>query len=260
MAKELPYFRFTASEWLNDNISLESYELKGLFIDICAFYWFKDCSINIALLNKRFSDAKELIHELRELEIITFNNNNSITIKFLDEQFDLLSEKRKKRSEAGRVGGLKKSSNAKAMLKQKPSYKDKDKDKDKDKYKDNKKEVFTFDEFWKLYPKKTNKQGCIKKYKTLNDEEKQKIKDTLQNFIQYRPFPSYTHPDPSTYLNQGRWDDELPAPIIDVTESINKWGELVDSQKSEVYNLILKIPKRERSQRESHIVSIYEPC
>ena len=33
MAKELPYFRFTAAEWLNDDISLESYELKGLFIE-----------------------------------------------------------------------------------------------------------------------------------------------------------------------------------------------------------------------------------
>jgi hypothetical protein len=130
MAKELPYFRFTASEWLNDDISLESYELKGLFIDVCSFYWFKDCSINIALLHKRFNNAEDLLHELRELDIIKYNEDNSITIKFLDEQYDLLSEKRKKRSEAGRIGGLKKSSNAKAMLKQKPSYKDKDKDKD----------------------------------------------------------------------------------------------------------------------------------
>ena len=39
MSKELPFFRFTVSEWLNDDISLESYVLKGIFIDVCAFYW-----------------------------------------------------------------------------------------------------------------------------------------------------------------------------------------------------------------------------
>jgi hypothetical protein len=133
MAKELPYFRFTASEWLNDDISLESYELKGLFVDICAFYWFKDCSIDLALINKRFSNAKILLEELIKLNIIKKNQDDSITIKFLDKQFDLLSGKRKKRSEAGRIGGLKRSSNARILLKQKRSYKDNNKDKDKDK-------------------------------------------------------------------------------------------------------------------------------
>ena len=38
MAKELPYFRFTVQDWQNKDISLESYEMKGLFIDICGFY------------------------------------------------------------------------------------------------------------------------------------------------------------------------------------------------------------------------------
>ena len=47
-------------------------------------------------------------------------------------QYDLLSEKRKLRQDAGSKGG-----NAKAMLKQKGSYKDKDKDKDNNKDKDN---------------------------------------------------------------------------------------------------------------------------
>ena len=54
MAKELPYFRFTVQEWQNGDISLESCELKGLFVDICAYYWIKDCIIDIALLKKRF--------------------------------------------------------------------------------------------------------------------------------------------------------------------------------------------------------------
>lgn len=125
MAAELPYFRFTPQEWQNGSISLESYELKGLFIDICSYYWIQDCSITIAMLEKRFSNASDLLHELRELGIIIFRENDYVFIEFLDNQFDVLSEKRKRRQLAGKKGGLKKSSNATAMLKQKPSYNDK---------------------------------------------------------------------------------------------------------------------------------------
>lgn len=130
MAKELPYFRFTVSEWLNDDISLESYHLQGVFASVCAFYWFKDCSITQAMLKKRFSNAKADVEELLELGILKEIENDFVSIKFLDEQFDLLSEKRQKRVKAGRKGGLSRASKAQAMLKQSSSYKDKDKDKD----------------------------------------------------------------------------------------------------------------------------------
>ncbi len=133
MAKELPYFRFTVSEWLNDDISLESYKVQGVFASVCAFYWFQDCSITQAKLKKRFSDAQEEIEALVKLGIIKEINDDFISIKFLDEQYDMLSEKRKKRVEAGRKGGRARASNAKAMPKQSSSYKDKDKEKDKDK-------------------------------------------------------------------------------------------------------------------------------
>jgi general stress protein YciG len=130
MAKELPYFRFNVSEWLNDDISMESYEHKGLFADVCAFYWFKDCDVSLAMLNKRFSNATPILNDLINCGIIKVVDDFNIEIKFLNTQYDFLSEKREKRSEAGRKGGLKKSSNATARLKQCSSYKDKDKDKD----------------------------------------------------------------------------------------------------------------------------------
>ncbi len=142
MSKELPYFRFTVSEWLQDDISLENYEIKGVFADVCAYYWFKDCSIGIATLMKRFSNASESIDYLIELEIIKVINDDLIEIKFLNEQFDLLSEKRQKYIDAGRIGGLKRASNAKATLKQRSSYKDKDKDKENNKDNDKRKNPF----------------------------------------------------------------------------------------------------------------------
>lgn len=148
MAKELPYFRFTSQEWQNGDISLESYELKGIFMDICAFYWIKDCSITLAMLEKRFRSDKELLNELLELEIIKIDNDSDfLHINFLDEQFDMLSEQRKRRQKAGSKGGKKKSSNAKAKLKQSSSYKDKDKDNNKDK--DKNKNIPSFDDFKK---------------------------------------------------------------------------------------------------------------
>jgi len=135
MAKELPYFRFTPQEWQNGDIGLESYEMKGIFIDICSYYWLRDCSLTLAMLQKKFSDATGVVEVLLNLHIIGWDKKTDyVQINFLNEQYDMLSEKRKRRQDAGSKGGKQKSSNATAMLKQKPSYKDKDKDKDKDKY------------------------------------------------------------------------------------------------------------------------------
>lgn len=75
--------------------------------------------------------------------------------------------------------------------------------------KETKRECFTFDEFWLLYPKKVAKEICGKKYESLSANDKQKIKETLPNFILHKPFKDYTHPNPSTYLNQKRWNDEI---------------------------------------------------
>jgi hypothetical protein len=141
MAKELPYFRFTPQEWQNGDISLETYEAKGLFIDVCSYYWIKDCSITITMLEKRFNNEKELLQTLFELNIIKVTEDNEfIEISFLNEQFDLLSEARQRRQEAGSKGGKARSSNAKAMLKQSSSYKDNNKDNNKDKDKEESKE------------------------------------------------------------------------------------------------------------------------
>ena len=128
MSKELPYFRFNVSEWMNDDIHMETYKTKGVFADICAYYWFKDCSITKDTLLKKFSNCKSSIERLLSNNIIKLDKSGNISIRFLDEQYDTLSEKRRLRQAAGQKGGKQKASNAKAMLKQKPSYKDKDKD------------------------------------------------------------------------------------------------------------------------------------
>ena len=135
MSKELPYFRFIVSEWLNDDISLEDYKVKGVFIDICSYYWFRDCSLTEAMLKRRFSDALPDIETLFKANILKLkSDSNYIDISFLNGQFDQLSELRKARQEAGRKGGKQGLSKPKAKPKQNQSYKDKDKDKKKNIY------------------------------------------------------------------------------------------------------------------------------
>lgn len=153
MAKELPYFRFTVQEWQNGKISLESYELQGLFMSICGYYWLQDCCLSRTLLCKKFRGYEKLVDELIELSILKFNKKtDEIEITFLNMQFDLLSKARQSKQKAGSIGGKQKSSNARAVLKQKSSYKDKDNDndnnkdnnKDKDGYLDTSIEVLPF--------------------------------------------------------------------------------------------------------------------
>jgi len=131
MAKELPYFRFTSQEWQNGLISLEDYTLKGLFIDVCAYYWVQNCNVDYNTLKKRFNSNKKELESLVKLKIIKLQKNQRVKISFLDEQLKMLSKARKLKQLAGAKGGKQKSSNAKATLKHSSSYKDKDKDKER---------------------------------------------------------------------------------------------------------------------------------
>lgn len=67
----------------------------------------------------------------------------------------------------------------------------------------------SFDSFWKLYPGKIAKVKCEAKWNSLKESEKEKIIETLPAFIKHKPFASYNHPNPLTYLNQQRWNDVL---------------------------------------------------
>lgn len=85
MAKELPYFKFYISEWTNGDITLEDYELQGLFISICAYYWSKDGDLSTQVLLKRFRGYDNQIKQLTDSKIIKIKDGN-ISISFLNEQ------------------------------------------------------------------------------------------------------------------------------------------------------------------------------
>lgn len=66
-----------------------------------------------------------------------------------------------------------------------------------------------FEIFWNLYNKKVGDKNKIEsKWKKLKDDERQKIIDTLPNFINSISDKQY-QPHPETYLNNSRWNDEI---------------------------------------------------
>jgi hypothetical protein len=125
MSKELPFFKFNATEWITGNISYESFEMQGAFISVCAEYWNRNNNLTIdeAKLRLRHATIVDLLIEKNYLK----TKKNKIVITFLDKEREDIESKRLKLSESGRKGGL---SRAKASLKQGSSIKEVDKDKE----------------------------------------------------------------------------------------------------------------------------------
>ncbi len=86
------------------------------------------------------------------------------------------------------------------------------------------KENIVFVDFWNLYNRKVgNKKECEKKWNNLTDSERQKAIDTLPIWLKQFSDKQF-QPYPETYLNQVRWDDELPE--IDEPVFRDKLAEL----------------------------------
>ncbi|MCK5016230.1 MAG: hypothetical protein KAS32_04080 [Candidatus Peribacteraceae bacterium] len=214
MAKELPYFRFYPSEWLEGDITLEKDKTQSLFVQIVCWYWKKDCQINLGFIQKRLiknkATLKQCLNDLIKTEIIKVNDNNDIIIEFLDEQYDLLSEKRQKHIDSGRLGGKKKANNAKATLKHRSTYKEK---KYKNKDKEVNKDALPQFKIWLDYRKSINKLITNKStlgllVKRFNVEPIEKIKWVVNHSIEnnyqglfwdkYKEDPTKVKPQKST--------------------------------------------------------------
>ena len=155
MAKELPYFRFYATEWMQGDVTLLSMEHQGIFINVCSFYWLRDGELTFKKLSQKWPNYLHQINDLIEEGVMNCEDD-TVTISFLDEQLTALNERHKTLSEAGRKGGL---SRAKAKLKPSSSYKDKEKDNNKDKDNNRERKIFkqpTLEEV-KIYCKERNR-------------------------------------------------------------------------------------------------------
>lgn len=106
MAKDLPYFKFYCSEWTDGDITLENYETQGIFVNICSYYWSNECNITLTKLKKKFRGNDELINNLLKEELIKKDEDENISISFLDEQRDERSIIKEKNSIAGKASAI----------------------------------------------------------------------------------------------------------------------------------------------------------
>lgn len=105
MAKDLPYFKFFCSEWNDGDITLEDYEVQGLFINLCSYYWSNECDLLFIKAEKKFRNAPEdLWQTLLDAEIIQ-SIDGKLVIKFLDEQKEERQAKSITNRENGKKGG-----------------------------------------------------------------------------------------------------------------------------------------------------------
>jgi hypothetical protein len=69
-----------------------------------------------------------------------------------------------------------------------------------------------FEQFWKLYPRKVAKRIAERAWKRLTPAEQKLAMEAVSNHVKYWDM-KYTNiefiPHPATWLNQGRFEDEL---------------------------------------------------
>lgn len=105
MARSLPYFKFTPGEWMTGDIVFESFEVQGLFINICALYWQREGVLTISDINNRYKKPKALVSLLGRFISVDLNDPEIVTISFLDEQFSERLEKSQTNKKNGSLGG-----------------------------------------------------------------------------------------------------------------------------------------------------------
>ena len=71
-----------------------------------------------------------------------------------------------------------------------------------------------FDQFWQEYPRKVGKEYALKCWKKISNGKGPQIIEAIKKQVAAKTH--WRHPDgidyipnPSTWLNQGRWDDEI---------------------------------------------------
>lgn len=224
MAKELPYFKFEPNAWENGNIQILSREEKGLFVDLCSMYWSRLGDLPVKLAAQKLcggnATAFNSLCDEKIIEII----DGVFYIKFLSEQlleFENLSSTNSKNAKDGwekrRAAKALSESNATASnsqcetdaIREEEIRKENSREENKDLLPDG--SVYSFKDFWSLYPKKVAMSKCEAKFARLAPTDKQKIKETLPFYAKHKEFEGWNHPNPLTYLNGKRWNDEITA-------------------------------------------------
>jgi hypothetical protein len=94
-----------------------------------------------------------------------------------------------------------------------------------------------FDLFWSKYPVKSSKANSKKKFLKLSKSDIETILATIDSYVAYKPFESYRHPNPETYLNQRRWEDELKKEEFEEHEELTPEQIEFEAKKARIRKL-----------------------
>ena len=91
-----------------------------------------------------------------------------------------------------------------------------------------------FNDFWKLYPRREGKGAARKAWEKINPNAElfEKIMTAVQNNLDHNPQWQKQNgqfiPHPATWLNQGRWDDDIDSVVHEdwLTREIREQGGL----------------------------------
>ena len=159
-------------------------------------------------------------------------------IASIDTEIEKKNTKRMQCVSAGRMGGLSSSSERKRTLSERKrtlSERFNDENNISESIDNKKVSCFTFDEFWDKYPNKTARAESQKKYDLLTETDRELIKNTIDYFINNKPFEKYSYPMATTYINQKRWLDETVQPKKEV-----KQPEIFDFSKPIEQSTVIK--------------------
>lgn len=74
----------------------------------------------------------------------------------------------------------------------------------------------TFNEFWALYPRKISKRVAEKSWSKMTPQEQSDALEAITHHLEYWKLKNTETeyiPHPATWLNQGRWEDELDMTV-----------------------------------------------
>jgi hypothetical protein len=124
------------------------------------------------------------------------------------------NEIKPKRSESGRLGGIKSGEARRSKMKQTEANASMLKQTEANEgVSVNVNDIYySFDEFWNTYGKKVDTKKCKDKFDKLNADDRIKIKNTINDYINSTPDVQYRK-NPLTYLNGKCWQDEIKKEI-----------------------------------------------
>lgn len=108
---QLPYFKFMVNDYLSGKIQACSFSTQGIFINLISMIWKDkgllevDKAMLCRILRTTETELDDAVNELEKYDIITIGKNGKMTVKFISEQMEELTEAHSRRSLAGMQGG-----------------------------------------------------------------------------------------------------------------------------------------------------------